>query len=97
MSNDLGFLSSLTNLALRIWLFHCHIEWHVISGLTVTFVEAPDELQKNLRVPEDHYKVCRDTKTPTAGNAAGNTMDLLNLEGANVPPAPLPEGFVTSS
>jgi iron transport multicopper oxidase len=23
-----------------VWLFHCHIEWHVDSGLTVTFVEV---------------------------------------------------------
>ena len=23
-----------------IWLFHCHIEWHVSSGLTATFVEV---------------------------------------------------------
>ncbi|KAJ4306691.1 ferroxidase fet3 [Collariella sp. IMI 366227] len=24
-----------------IWLFHCHIEWHVQSGLIATFVESP--------------------------------------------------------
>jgi iron transport multicopper oxidase len=23
-----------------VWLFHCHIEWHVVSGLTATFVEV---------------------------------------------------------
>jgi len=30
---------------------------------------------------------------PTAGNAAANTEDLLDLTGANVSPAPLPDGF----
>ncbi|RYO86283.1 hypothetical protein DL766_003318 [Monosporascus sp. MC13-8B] len=28
-----------------VWLFHCHIEWHVASGLIATFVETPLELQ----------------------------------------------------
>lgn len=23
-----------------VWLYHCHIEWHVVSGLTATFVEV---------------------------------------------------------
>lgn len=23
-----------------VWLFHCHIEWHVDSGLVMTFVEV---------------------------------------------------------
>ena len=30
---------------------------------------------------------------PTAGNAAANTVDLLDLTGANVSPDPLPSGF----
>ena len=30
---------------------------------------------------------------PTAGNAAANTENLLDLTGANVSPAPLPDGF----
>ncbi|RYP26229.1 hypothetical protein DL768_011794 [Monosporascus sp. mg162] len=30
-----------------VWLFHCHIKWHVASGLIATFVEAPLELQGN--------------------------------------------------
>jgi iron transport multicopper oxidase len=78
-----------------VWLFHCHIEWHVDSGLIATMVEAPLELQARLRVPEDHYAVCAASSppVPTAGNAAARTEDLLNLEGATVPPPPLPAGF----
>ena len=30
---------------------------------------------------------------PYTGNAAGNTVDYLNLDGQNEMPAPLPSGF----
>lgn len=75
-----------------VWLFHCHIEWHVVSGLMATFIEAPTELQKKVSIPEDHLAVCRAGNVPTEGNAAGNTKDLLDLSGQNAPPDPLPEG-----
>ena len=76
-----------------VWLFHCHIEWHVVSGLMATFIEAPLDVQRDLKVPEDHLKACAAAGTPTAGNAAGNTLDYSDLKGANVSPAPLPDGF----
>ena len=62
------------------WLFHCHIEWHVDSGLLMTFVEAPEVLQTQMNVPgaipEDHFESCRNMDPPMsyAGNAAGNTV-----------------------
>lgn len=77
-------------------MFHCHIEWHVTSGLIATFVEAPLELQKTLTIPKNHLDICELGKIPTAGNAAGNTKDLLDLSGQNVPPPPLPAGLVVS-
>ncbi|KND94156.1 Iron transport multicopper oxidase FET3 [Tolypocladium ophioglossoides CBS 100239] len=77
-----------------IWLFHCHIEWHVVSGLMATFIEAPAELQKQLTtIPEDHLAACKKGDVPTAGNAAGNTINFLDLSGQNEPPARLPDGF----
>lgn len=33
-----------------VWLFHCHMEWHAHSGLKATFVEAPLQLQQQLRL-----------------------------------------------
>jgi len=82
-----------------VWLFHCHIEWHVDSGLIMTFVEQPLTLQKTLpsRIPADHYAACSamDPPMPTVGNAAANTEDFYDLSGANVSPAPLPDGFLT--
>lgn len=75
-----------------IWLFHCHIEWHVSSGLIATMVEAPLDLQKTLTIPSDHYDACAAAKIPIAGNAAANTVNFLDLSGENAAPAPLPEG-----
>jgi uncharacterized cupredoxin-like copper-binding protein len=77
-----------------VWLFHCHIEWHVASGLMATMVEAPLELQKSLTLPQDHLDVCAAGRVPVAGNAAGNTANLLDLSGQNAPPGPLPAGYV---
>lgn len=56
-------------------------------------IEAPQELQKSLTIPENHYAACRDSNTPAAGNAAGNTLDVLDLTGENKSPPPLPAGF----
>ncbi|KAK0652067.1 multicopper like protein [Cercophora newfieldiana] len=78
-----------------VWLFHCHIEWHVQSGLMATFVEAPLDLQKTLQIPDDHYAACKASGIPTEGNAAANTVNLLDLSGQNTPPGPLPTGFTT--
>ena len=69
------------------------IEWHVDQGLIATMVEAPLEMQKSLTIPEDHLAACQARNVPTAGNAAANTVDLLDLTGANVAPKPLPAGF----
>ncbi|KAK4205798.1 putative precursor of iron transport multicopper oxidase FET3 [Triangularia verruculosa] len=76
-----------------VWLFHCHIEWHVQSGLVATFVEAPLEIQESLTIPADHLAVCKDLEIPTEGNAAGHTDDFLNLDGENAPPNRLPDGY----
>ncbi|CAI4212785.1 unnamed protein product [Parascedosporium putredinis] len=78
-----------------VWLFHCHIEWHVVSGLVATFIEAPEQLQEMVTIPKDHLRACADGNVPTKGNAAGHTRDLLDLSGQNTPPPPLPEGFTT--
>ncbi|KAL2130816.1 hypothetical protein VTI74DRAFT_5927 [Chaetomium olivicolor] len=78
-----------------VWLFHCHIEWHVQSGLMATFVESPLDLQKSISIPADHHAVCEKAGMPTVGNAAGNTKDYLDLTGERTPPGRLPEGFTT--
>ncbi|KAF1914561.1 Cupredoxin [Ampelomyces quisqualis] len=80
-----------------VWLFHCHLEWHVASGLTATMIESPLDVQQQLsgKIPADHLKVCDAGDVPTAGNAAGNTVDLFDLGGENTSPGTLPAGFET--
>ncbi|KAH7361463.1 iron transport multicopper oxidase FET3 [Plectosphaerella cucumerina] len=75
-----------------VWLFHCHIEWHMDQGLIATIIEAPAQIQA-LSIPGDHLAACDAGKAPSRGNAAGNTKDVLDLTGENRPPPPLPEGF----
>lgn len=62
-----------------IWLFHCHIEWHILQGLTSTFLEAPAELKRLITIPNDQYDNCRATgidissdTTSTRGNQTVN-------------------------
>ncbi|KAF2010008.1 multicopper oxidase [Aaosphaeria arxii CBS 175.79] len=102
MRRDTVLVNPNGNIVLRfrannpgIWLFHCHIEWHVASGLVATMIESPLSLQKQLAdgIPENHLDVCKSSRVPTAGNAAGNTVDLFDLAGENKAPGPLPAGF----
>lgn len=102
MRRDTFVLPPQGNIVLRfradnpgVWLFHCHIEWHVESGLIATMVEAPLDLQRDLVIPQGHYDACAAASpaVPTVGNAAGNTADLLDLSGEPSPPARLPDGF----
>ncbi|KAI9753448.1 MAG: hypothetical protein M4579_005168 [Chaenotheca gracillima] len=56
-------------------------------------VERPLDIQQTIKPPADHLAVCEAAGMPTKGNAAGNTEDFLDMTGANVSPAPLPDGF----
>ncbi|CZT07469.1 probable iron transport multicopper oxidase FET3 precursor [Rhynchosporium agropyri] len=76
-----------------VWLFHCHIEWHMSQGLIATMVEAPLDVQKSQTIPQNHFDACKAGEMAYAGNAAGNTEDFLNLKGASQAPKPLPAGF----
>jgi iron transport multicopper oxidase len=69
-----------------VWLFHCHVEWHVSMGLSATIIEAPTELQQSLVIPQQHLDVCKAQCMPTKGNAAGNEVDHLDLNGAPTKP-----------
>jgi iron transport multicopper oxidase len=78
-----------------VWLFHCHIEWHVASGLIATIIESPLDIQSQLagKIPQDHLQSCKDADVPMEGNAAGNTLDLADLKGENTDAGRLPAGF----
>ncbi|KAK3717005.1 hypothetical protein LTR37_006060 [Vermiconidia calcicola] len=76
-----------------VWLFHCHIDWHLVSGLVATMIEGPLDLQRGLIIPQNHYDVCRAGGTPFVGNAAGNTANVLDLTGQHESAPLLPSGF----
>ena len=73
-----------------VWSLHCHIEFHVASGFIVTIVEAPEKLEEQnkkriaagYRIPRDHAQACKNYPMLTAGNAAGNTVNPLDLKGS---------------
>ncbi|KAJ1642449.1 ferroxidase fet3 [Coemansia asiatica] len=63
-----------------VWLFHCHMDIHFALGLAMTFVEAPEVLQKTQSVPEQLKKMCVAQGLKAEGNGAGNQgMDLTGL------------------
>ncbi len=74
---------------------YSHIEWHVEAGLTATLLEAPDHLQKSLTIPADHLEVCHLDRTPTVGNAAGNSQNFLDLAGQPTTAAEYDYGYVS--
>jgi iron transport multicopper oxidase len=57
-----------------------------------TFIEDPLGIQKTIDIPQDHLDACKGENIPTTGNAAGNTVNLLDLTNEPAPPAPLPAG-----
>ncbi|KAI1650114.1 Cupredoxin [Daldinia loculata] len=68
-----------------VFLFHCHVEWHVEMGLSITLIEAPDKL-RDYTIPQDHLDACDAMGIPTTGNAAGNE-DWADTDGfVTVPP-----------
>ncbi|KAJ1663747.1 ferroxidase fet3 [Coemansia sp. RSA 1646] len=77
-----------------VWLFHCHIDFHIMLGLQMTFVEAPDKLQQQMKagLPDMHRENCIAQGIKTTGNAAGRKgldMGKINAE----LPTPYPDQF----
>ncbi|KAL8392675.1 hypothetical protein RB595_002753 [Gaeumannomyces hyphopodioides] len=68
-----------------VFLFHCHIEWHVEMGLTATIIEAPERL-RGKTFPADHTAACQKQGRPLAGNAAGNSVNPLDTTGFQTVP-----------
>jgi len=67
-----------------VWAFHCHIETHVVSGFSATFIEAPEVFAAGkdyIRIPQNQINICKAIPMDFKGNAAGNTWDALNLTG----------------
>lgn len=50
-----------------VWALHCHIEWHVTTGLVMQFVELPDELRA-MHIPKQAAQLC-EVAPPTGFKA----------------------------
>ncbi|KAJ2775380.1 ferroxidase fet3 [Coemansia nantahalensis] len=73
-----------------IWLFHCHMEFHMEQGLALTFVEAPYRIIANTTRPDQYKRNCDLMGIPNSGNAMGRT----GLDMAGEPRGPFPlSGF----
>lgn len=102
MRRDTLIVKPMSNFVIRfradnpgVWIFHCHIEWHMDSGLAATMIEAPAVLQEQTVIPQDFLDICEAGGVATTGNAAGNTEDWLDLKGQNRMVPWLPSGFTT--
>ncbi|KAI8320858.1 hypothetical protein GQ54DRAFT_298344 [Martensiomyces pterosporus] len=67
-----------------VWLLHCHMDIHFAMGMVMTFVEAPDVLQKTQRPQSLQIDQCHQLGIKTTGNAAGNPG--FNFTGLPPPP-----------
>ncbi|KAJ2249671.1 ferroxidase fet3 [Coemansia sp. RSA 475] len=64
-----------------VWFQHCHQEQHNLSGLGFTLIEAPDVMQRTLRMPSEMMEFCRILGHSTQGNSAGRAgSDMTGIE-----------------
>ncbi|KKY19915.1 putative iron transport multicopper oxidase fet3 [Phaeomoniella chlamydospora] len=64
-----------------VWIFHCHLEWHLSSGLLATMVEAPLAIQEQITtLPQSHIDACQAASIPMVGNAAGHGSNLSSID-----------------
>lgn len=104
MIRDTVYLNPNSYMVLRfkadnpgVWLFHCHIEWHLDQGLALVLIEDPEGIQavETQQLTDDSKRACQRLGIPVEANAAGNT-NFLDLTGEPVQVKELPAGFTAS-
>lgn len=102
MMRDTLYVRPQSNFVIRfkadnpgVWMFHCHIEWHLIQGLALILIEDPASIQSTAsqQITENHKSVCKNVGVPYEGNAAANATDYLDLTGENIQLKTIPTGF----
>ncbi|OWZ32979.1 ferro-O2-oxidoreductase [Cryptococcus neoformans c45] len=78
------------------WFFHCHIDWHLSSGLAAVFIEAPEKFQENTVVPQTIVDHCKYWGLPTSGNVVG-LNSTTDFDGQPWGPFPLVIGWTPSA
>ncbi|KAJ3142493.1 hypothetical protein HK100_002936 [Physocladia obscura] len=74
-----------------VWLFHCHIEWHLEAGLAALLIEAPSLVTNTIDSTMKGF--CDAQGIRSSGNAAGNLA--LDMSGQNLSPSVLPD-YITA-
>lgn len=59
-----------------VWPFHCHIAWHLSAGMTIMFLERPDDLAK-IEIPGAVSTTCDLFKSWQATNPTTDVDDGL--------------------
>ncbi|KAJ2847948.1 hypothetical protein IWW36_003583 [Coemansia brasiliensis] len=66
-----------------VWLLSEEVVTHFLKGLGITFIEAPDVLQQEQKLPEALKQMCLKQGIKASGNGAGNQdIDLAGLPSA---------------
>lgn len=76
-----------------VWMFHCHVDWHLQQGLAAIMIEDPITLQSLEQLSENYKDTCQAAQISNKGNSAGHSNDWFNLDGLPRQPKPLPDGF----
>ena len=54
------------------WFFHCHIDWHLASGLALLMIQGPEVFREIYKeIPSVIYDHCKAQNMSTSGNAGG--------------------------
>ncbi|WFD41378.1 hypothetical protein MPSI1_000004 [Malassezia psittaci] len=63
-----------------VWFFHCHIDWHLASGLALLMVQGPEVFPSiYTEIPDDFYQQCQAQNLSTTGNAGGITDSVTDF------------------
>ncbi|RIB25609.1 multicopper oxidase [Gigaspora rosea] len=69
-----------------VWGFHCHIEWHVASGLVAQFVTQPDQI-KRLNPPDEWKTLCPNSfnsnNSSNSSKGSKGPKSYKSLNGSN--------------
>jgi len=79
-----------------VWLFHCHIDWHMRAGLLARFVEAPEQLRAlvasgDISLPASHIDAC--LHAAASMDASGQSLAALLSLNLTANSAALPVGL----
>ncbi|WWD18251.1 hypothetical protein CI109_102701 [Kwoniella shandongensis] len=81
------------------WMFHCHIDWHLSSGLAAIFLEAVETFQAENTtdiIPNQIYDQCKAWGSHTEGNIVG-TFSTTDFKGQMLGPYPLVMGWTSKA